>query len=334
MRNPQAWLRSFDRQHPADPVAPAAHHLCRDSFYIVRVPSLVYGMIGERYEAYTAATRRPRHQGSNQPIRTTAIWERVSTLQLASIHSRELAPPITFFRWPRQTSAMIAIFQDDEAPLLFKLRMAVKSICSKHCRIILNASAQNQKARDSERTRSKRGMRITTIRTTSRKPLRLCVRLISAKQEGRSDLLRISFRYPRSDHCRRLFEPTGKFIDRRPSRPGADSGAEVFFQQQSKRLELEAEKAAADLQNFSVAASISLCRRSARPASQAGKRSRNPISNDPRPDRRAKGPKTSNDGSAGGTKSPSPNQRLFPPSSITLGGSGVPGLSPSATWTP
>ena len=77
---------------------------------------------------------------------------------------------------------------------------------------------------------------------------------ISAKAEGRSDILRVSFRHPDpaiaakflNELANALIATQGDLI------PGAD----VFFQQQTKRLEQEAEKAGTDLRNFSVAAAI------------------------------------------------------------------------------
>jgi succinoglycan biosynthesis transport protein ExoP len=80
--------------------------------------------------------------------------------------------------------------------------------------------------------------------------------LISAKSEGRSDLLRVSFRYP---------DPTvgAEFLNELASALVATQadlvqvpGADIFFEQQTKRLEHEVEKAGTDLQNFSVGSSI------------------------------------------------------------------------------
>ncbi len=80
--------------------------------------------------------------------------------------------------------------------------------------------------------------------------------LISTKAEGRSDLLRISFRHrdPAAgaeflNHLANTLVATQADLVQVP-------GADIFFQQQTKRLEREAEKAGNDLRNFSVAASI------------------------------------------------------------------------------
>jgi uncharacterized protein involved in exopolysaccharide biosynthesis len=79
---------------------------------------------------------------------------------------------------------------------------------------------------------------------------------ISARQEGRSDILKISFRHPNrtvvADFANALSHSLIAVQGDLVQVPGAD----VFFQQQVKRLEEEAEKAAADLQKFSIEASI------------------------------------------------------------------------------
>jgi uncharacterized protein involved in exopolysaccharide biosynthesis len=79
---------------------------------------------------------------------------------------------------------------------------------------------------------------------------------ISARQEGRSDLLRISFRFPdpavAADFLNALANSLVGIQAGLVQLPGADE----FFQDQAKRLELEAEKAGAALKEFSVAQSI------------------------------------------------------------------------------
>jgi succinoglycan biosynthesis transport protein ExoP len=79
---------------------------------------------------------------------------------------------------------------------------------------------------------------------------------ISARQEGRSDILKLSFRHPNqsavADFANELSFALVAVQGDLVQVPGAD----VFFQQQAKRLEEQAEKAAADLQKFSIEASI------------------------------------------------------------------------------
>jgi uncharacterized protein involved in exopolysaccharide biosynthesis len=79
---------------------------------------------------------------------------------------------------------------------------------------------------------------------------------ISARQEGRSDLLRISFRHADPTAAADFANELSNAIVAMQAELVQVPGADVFFQQQAKRLEEEAEKAASDLQKFSIEASI------------------------------------------------------------------------------
>lgn len=79
---------------------------------------------------------------------------------------------------------------------------------------------------------------------------------ISAKQEGKSDLLRISFRYPDPTVAARFLTELANALVAVQADLVQVPGADVFFEQQAKRLQLEAEKAATELQTFSVGAAI------------------------------------------------------------------------------
>jgi uncharacterized protein involved in exopolysaccharide biosynthesis len=79
---------------------------------------------------------------------------------------------------------------------------------------------------------------------------------ISARQEGRSDLLRISFRHPDPVAATAFLNELANALVATQADLVQIPGADLFFQQQTKRLEEEAEQASSDLQNFSVAASI------------------------------------------------------------------------------
>jgi uncharacterized protein involved in exopolysaccharide biosynthesis len=79
---------------------------------------------------------------------------------------------------------------------------------------------------------------------------------ISARQEGRSDLLRISFRHQDPSVVADFVNGLSYALVAMQADLVQVPGADVFFQQQAKRLEEEAEKAAADLQKFSIDASI------------------------------------------------------------------------------
>jgi succinoglycan biosynthesis transport protein ExoP len=79
---------------------------------------------------------------------------------------------------------------------------------------------------------------------------------ISARQEGRSDLLKISYRHPDPEIVTEFVNALAYALSATQADLFQVPGADIFFQQQAKRLEQEAEKAAAGLKEFSVAASI------------------------------------------------------------------------------
>jgi succinoglycan biosynthesis transport protein ExoP len=79
---------------------------------------------------------------------------------------------------------------------------------------------------------------------------------ISTKPEGRSDLLRISFRHRDPAVAAEFMNELANALVATQADLVHVPGADIFFQQQSKRLEQEAEKAGTDLRNFSVSASI------------------------------------------------------------------------------
>jgi succinoglycan biosynthesis transport protein ExoP len=79
---------------------------------------------------------------------------------------------------------------------------------------------------------------------------------ISARQEGRSDLLRISFRHADPTVAAAFANELSNALVAMQAELVQVPGADIFFQQQAKRLEEEAEKAASDLQKFSIEASI------------------------------------------------------------------------------
>lgn len=79
---------------------------------------------------------------------------------------------------------------------------------------------------------------------------------ISARAEGRSDLLRITFRYRDPVIAAEFVNELANSLVLTQADLVQIPGADIFFEQQNKRLEAEAEKAGTDLRNFSVAASI------------------------------------------------------------------------------
>ena len=80
--------------------------------------------------------------------------------------------------------------------------------------------------------------------------------LIAAKGEGRTDLLKISFRHRDPVIAADFLNQLANALVATQADLVQVPGAGTFFQQQAKRLETEAEKAGTDLRNFSVEASI------------------------------------------------------------------------------
>jgi polysaccharide biosynthesis transport protein len=80
--------------------------------------------------------------------------------------------------------------------------------------------------------------------------------LISARAEGRTDILKVSFRHPDQAVAAQFLNELANALIATQADLVQVPGAEMFFQQQTKRLEQEAEKAGADLRNFSVGAVI------------------------------------------------------------------------------
>ncbi|WP_156041759.1 hypothetical protein [Bradyrhizobium sp. URHD0069] len=80
--------------------------------------------------------------------------------------------------------------------------------------------------------------------------------LITTRAEGRSDLLRISFRYPDPAIAADYLNELANVLVATQADLVQVPGAGIFFQQQSKRLEQDAEAAATELRNFSVSAAI------------------------------------------------------------------------------
>jgi uncharacterized protein involved in exopolysaccharide biosynthesis len=79
---------------------------------------------------------------------------------------------------------------------------------------------------------------------------------VIAKQEGRSDLLRITFRHADPSIAASYLNELANALVAIQNTDVQMPGAQEFFQQQTKRLEEEAEIAAANLKTFSVEASI------------------------------------------------------------------------------
>lgn len=208
---------------------------------------LVYGMIGERYEASTLLRVGQGIKDRSAGTENGNLGEGVDLSSRIDSLARIGATDHVI----RRAAAKVGydrLFPDDEAPLLFKLRVAANSYLFQILPAYFEASPQNVKLNETTKPNE--------TKDNSQEIVSALRGLISAKQEGRSDLLRISFRYPNPTVAAEFLNELANSLMTTQADLVQIPGAEVFFQQQAKRLELEAEKAAADLQNFSVAASI------------------------------------------------------------------------------
>ena len=220
---------------------------------------LVYSVMGERYEAYTLLrvgqgikdrTANPDNGNLGEGVDLAARIDSLARIGATDHVIQIAASNVGYGR----------LFQDDEAPLFAKLRVAAKSYLSNTFPDYFGALPQDQKWQDPNRQdqngKNQEGNATKDNSQETQETIAALRGLISAKQEGRSDLLRISFRYPNPTIAADFLNQLANSLVAVQADLVQIPGAEVFFQQQSKRLELEAEKAAADLQNFSVAASI------------------------------------------------------------------------------
>lgn len=205
---------------------------------------LVYGAIGERYEAHTLLrvgqgikdrSANPDNGNLGEGVDLASRIDSIARIG-ATDHVIQLAAANVGYD---------RLFRDEEEPWLTKLRHAARAYLATTFPDYVPAAEPIQKANRAIAGTTENLEMIATLRS-----------LISAKQEGRSDLLRISFRYPDPVIAADFLNQLANSLVAVQADLVQIPGAEIFFQQQSRRLEQEAEKAAADLQNFSVAASI------------------------------------------------------------------------------
>lgn len=192
------------------------------------VAFLVYASLGERYEPYTLLR-------VGQGIKDRSIGSAGSPLgEGVDLVSRidSLARIVTtdhVIRLAANAVGMDRLFNEKEAPLIVKLKWrAIRAV----------------DAADDDKDLTERAV-ISALRD-----------LISTKAEGKSDLLRISFRYPDPVIATDFLNALANGLVATQADLIQVPGADVFFQEQSKRLEREAERASTALETFSVGASI------------------------------------------------------------------------------
>lgn len=192
---------------------------------------LFYSAVGDRYEAYTLVRIgqgiKERAAGGNSPfgegIDLTSRMDSLAKIGATDHVIRQAALSVGLDR----------LFDDQNSTLLAKLRRAV---------LQYNFLNKETKADESE--------------ALSQAVIEGLRGNISARQEGRSDLLRISFKHPNPSVVAEFVNGLANSLVATQADLVQVPGADVFFQQQARRLEQEAEKAATELREFSIEASI------------------------------------------------------------------------------
>ena len=192
------------------------------------VALLVYASVGERYEPYTLLR-------VGQGIKDRSIGSAGSPLgEGVDLVSRidSLARIVTTDHVIRLAATSVGfdrLFNEKDAPWIAKLKW----------RAIRTADDATDQKEASDQAA------ISALRD-----------LISTKAEGKSDLLRISFRYPDPVIATEFLNALANGLVATQADLIQVPGADVFFQEQSKRLEREAERASTELEGFSVGAAI------------------------------------------------------------------------------
>jgi succinoglycan biosynthesis transport protein ExoP len=209
-----------------------------------------YSRVGERYEPYTLLRVGQGIKDRSASATGGPFGENVDLVSridsLARIGKVDHVIRLAAVRVGPQR-----LFQDSEANVLSKLRQAAADLdyfqlLPAHFDWGSNKQSGMAGAQsDTNNTTDLDQEGISTLRD-----------LIIAKPEGRSDLLRISFRHPDPAVAAEFLNELANALVATQADLVQVPGADIFFQQQSKRLELEAEKAGSDLRNFSISAAI------------------------------------------------------------------------------
>ena len=208
---------------------------------------LYYASVGERYEAYVLLRVgqgiKERTSGGSLPFA-----DRVDLQSRMELLARISKTDHVIQEAARQVG-YDHLFPEAEATLMSSFRRAVlanfwawgKEIGLSHASAKETATPDSGKDPTTERHKSA----ITKLRDR-----------IVATQEGRSDLLKVFFRHSNPVTAAQYLNKLANALITEQGALIQVPGAQEFFQQQAKRLEEEAERAAADLQKFSVKASI------------------------------------------------------------------------------
>ncbi|MGM4926568.1 hypothetical protein AB8A31_26930 [Tardiphaga sp. 804_B3_N1_9] len=211
---------------------------------------MAYATIGERYESYTllrvgqgikdrssGASVNPFAEGADLSIRIDSLARLVTTDHVV----REAASSTGFDRFNKGRDNSLMASMSKTIGSIDLSRLLPKSVAE----ALASWSKPADTNEASDQAPSKEATLVASLRD-----------LITAKQEGRSDLLRISFRYPDAAVATRFLTELANALVAVQADLVQTPGADIFFEDQTRRLQLEAEKSATELQNFSVGAAI------------------------------------------------------------------------------
>jgi succinoglycan biosynthesis transport protein ExoP len=205
---------------------------------------LFYSTVGERYESYTLlrvgqgikdrSTGGLLGEGPDLTIRIESLARIATTDHVIRLAASE----VTFSR----------LFKKDEPGLTSAVREWLApgflQALPEQLDFLKPRTEENGAKDNANETKDNQEQLVASLRN-----------FISAKQEGRSDLLRVSFRHADPAIAAKFLDELADALIATQGDLVQVPGADIFFQQQTKRLEQAAEQAGTDLWNFSVAAS-------------------------------------------------------------------------------
>jgi uncharacterized protein involved in exopolysaccharide biosynthesis len=217
---------------------------------------LFFNAVGERYESYallrvgqgikdksTATLNAPFSEGMDLSSRVDSLARIVTTDHVI----RQAASRVGFDRFAKKAEAPGAVSQFIQGVTNYDYLQLIP----KQLSFLTPAAAPN--------TASDPNAKVEVVDAEAAQKLATIGALrdrIIARAEGRSDMLRITFRYSDPIIAAEFVNEMANALVVMQADLVQVPGADIFFEQQNKRLEAEAEKAGTQLRNFSVAASI------------------------------------------------------------------------------
>lgn len=221
-----------------------------------------YAAVGDRYEVYTLMRVgqgiKEKAAGGNGPFgEGIDLVSRIDSLARIGTTDQVILEAMNRVGLPR-------LFKEADMTLLARFRQNTAELLEQKTAELLGLAASKADEQQTSKTNKQQTSKANKQQTskadeqqTNLGAVAASLRdLISARQEGRSDLLRISFRFPDPAVAAEFLNQLANSLVGAQAALVQVPGAGEFFHEQAGRLEQEAEKAAADMKDFSVAASI------------------------------------------------------------------------------